>query len=409
MAEKKRWALLAGVGPGIMVAATGVGAGDVVTAAVAGARYGSLILWAALLGALVKWSLNEGLARWQLATGTTLLEGWMRHMPRFVTLYFLVYLVFWSFIVGGALMAACGLAGHALIPQLPVAAWGIIHSLAAAALVLTGRYSLMENLMKWFIGLMFTVVVVCAVLVAPPLPQLIRGALVPVVPEGSATWLLGVIGGVGGTVTVLSYGYWIREKGWRGADDFPRARVDLSVAYVLTGLFGVAIMVVTAGVQVEQVSGTQMALAVATQLGAVLGPLGKWAFLIGFWAAVFSSMVGVWQGVPYLFADYCGQAHDPEEVPTVDPKGAAYRGFLAFLALPPAILLFFSRPVWIVKAYAVAGAFFMPFLAVLLLVMNNRKTWVGRHRNGWLANTLLIIALALFGTLLVIEVQRRFL
>ncbi|MCG8668777.1 MAG: Nramp family divalent metal transporter, partial [Pseudomonadales bacterium] len=79
MESKDKWS---GIGPGIMVAATGVGAGDVVTAAVAGARYGYLILWAALIGAILKWSLNEGLARWQLATGTTLLEGWIRHMPR---------------------------------------------------------------------------------------------------------------------------------------------------------------------------------------------------------------------------------------------------------------------------------------------------------------------------------------
>ena len=38
------------LGPGFMVAATGVGAGDLIAASVAGARYGVIILWAALLG-----------------------------------------------------------------------------------------------------------------------------------------------------------------------------------------------------------------------------------------------------------------------------------------------------------------------------------------------------------------------
>ncbi|MCG8606498.1 Nramp family divalent metal transporter, partial [bacterium] len=66
---------LAVIGPGIAIAATGVGAGDMVAAAVSGARYGFAVIWAAAAGALLKFVLNEGLARWQLATGTTLLEG----------------------------------------------------------------------------------------------------------------------------------------------------------------------------------------------------------------------------------------------------------------------------------------------------------------------------------------------
>ncbi len=67
---------LRGLGPGIVIAATGLGAGDLIAASVAGANYGIALLWAAMVGALLKFTLNEGLARWQLATGTTLLEGW---------------------------------------------------------------------------------------------------------------------------------------------------------------------------------------------------------------------------------------------------------------------------------------------------------------------------------------------
>ena len=66
--------------PGILVAATGVGAGDLVTASLAGSEVGLVLLWAAVLGALLKWALNEGLARWQMATGTTLLQGWVQKL-----------------------------------------------------------------------------------------------------------------------------------------------------------------------------------------------------------------------------------------------------------------------------------------------------------------------------------------
>ena len=34
-----------------------------------------------------------------------------------------------------------------------------------------------------------------------------------------------------------------------------------------------------------------------------VGPFGKWVFLVGFWAAVFSALLGVWQSLPYLFTD----------------------------------------------------------------------------------------------------------
>ena len=104
---RPRWyTYLALVGQGIAVAATGVGAGDMVAAAVAGARYGFAVVWAAAVGAVLKCVLNEGLARWQLATGTTLLEGWVERLGRWVQVYFLVYLVLWSFLVAGALISA---------------------------------------------------------------------------------------------------------------------------------------------------------------------------------------------------------------------------------------------------------------------------------------------------------------
>lgn len=104
------------LGPGFVVAATGVGAGDLIAASVAGARYGTIILWAALLGGLLKFVLNEGVARWQIATDTTLLEGWIHKLPRGVSWYFLLYLLLWSFVVAGALISFCGLAAHTLFP-----------------------------------------------------------------------------------------------------------------------------------------------------------------------------------------------------------------------------------------------------------------------------------------------------
>ncbi len=396
------------IGPGLVIAATGLGAGDLIAAAVAGARYGTTILWAAILGAIVKFAMNEGLVRWQLATGSTLIEGWIQRLPRIVSLYFLVYLVSWSFIVAGALMAGTGLAAHALYPGISVAHWGMLHSLAALVLVITGRYALLEKIMKLFMALMLLVVLVCAVWVAPGLADIARGLLAPAIPKGSAVFVMSVIGGVGGSVTLLCYGYWIRERNWNSSADLQRSRLDLGVAYLLTGIFGISIMVIAAGVQPEVVSGPGMVLGLADRLAEVVGPTGKWCFLTGFWSAVFSSMLGVWQGVPYLFADFIGQFKaEPGAPVSVDTRSPVYRSYLLYLALPPMLLLLAGKPVWLVIAYAVAGAFFMPLLAALLLYMNNRRDWLGRLKNGAASNCMLLLSVLVFGLLLYTEIAKQ--
>jgi Mn2+/Fe2+ NRAMP family transporter len=396
-------------GPGLVIAATGLGAGDLIAASVAGANYGTAILWTAVLGGIMKFALNEGLARWQLATGSTLLEGWVQRLPKAVSIYFFIYLLLWTFIVAGALIAACGLAAHALLPDLSINQWGITHSLLALALVIIGRYTLLERVMKIFIALMFAVVLVCAVLVAPELPGVLQGLLVPRVPDGSVLFIFGVVGGIGGSVTLLCYGYWIRERGWTKPEDVHRSRKDLAMAYILTGLFGIAIMVIAAGVKPEVLTGPDMALSVANYLETVVGPVGKWCFLVGFWSAVFSSMLGVWQGVPYIFADFIQQyTMQPGTPSVVTTRSPAYRGYLIYIALPPMLLLLLIKPVWLVVIYAVAGAFFMPLLAVLLLYMNNRRSWVGGLASGVTSNTVLLLSILVFSMLLVTEITRYF-
>lgn len=396
------------IGPGLVIAATGLGAGDLVAASVAGAKFGTAILWAAVLGAIMKFAMNEGLTRWQLATGTTLLEGWVQRLPRFVSIYFFIYLLLWSFVVAAALIAGTGLAAHALLPGLSLEAWGIIHSLLATVLVLIGRYQALEFLMKLFMALMMIVVMICAVLVAPDLSEILAG-LVPSKPDGSLLFILGVIGGVGGSVTLLCYGYWIRERNWNSRDDLLRTRRDLAVAYLLTGLFGIAIMIVSASLNPEMVTGPQMAMSVANQLEAVVGPIGKWSFLVGFWAAVFTSMLGVWQGIPYLFADFIQQYKTPRQATrNIDTRSASYRGYLLYIAIPPMIMLLLGKPVWLILIYAIAGAFFMPLLGVLLLLMNNRRAWLGELRNGPVMNLVLLTSVLVFGLLLYDKIAQSF-
>jgi Mn2+/Fe2+ NRAMP family transporter len=390
------------LGPGLALAATGVGAGDLVAAAVTGARYGEAVLWAALAGAALKLALNEGLARWQLATGTTLLEGWVAHLGRWVRIYFGLYLFVWSFLVGGALISACGLAAHAIVPALSVTTWGIVHTAVAAALVLLGRYRAFEPVMKVLVAVMVVTLVGTALTVESP-AAIARAAVTSAgLPAGSGRLVLGVIGGVGGSLTLLSYGYWMRERGWEGERWLRVVRVDLVVAYGVTGLFGIALMVLATRVlhaRGAEIAGAEGVVVMASMLGEVTGPIGASIFLAGFWAAVGSSMLGVWQGVPYLFCDFLGTVRGvpPQERDALLSSGSRpYRLFLLWLAGAPVVLLFVGRPVGVVVLYSIVGALFMPLLAGTLLVLGRRTRLVGRLRNGPLAVAALLVALALF-------------
>ena len=133
----------------------------------------------------------------------------------------------------------------------------------------------------------------------------------------------------------------------------------------------------------------------------MIGAPGKWIFLIGFWAAVASSLLGVWQSLPYLFADFVDlQNHKPGIRRGRDlRKTTAYRGGLLFIALAP--LVFLNFPVKQIQlTYGVFGAFFLPLLALTLLIMNNKRPWVGSDfLSSKFTNVVLAAALALFAYL----------
>lgn len=69
----KKWKV---IGPGLIVAATGVGAADMVATLVAGSKFGYGLLWALVVGVILKIVLVEGAGRYSLASGKTIFEGW---------------------------------------------------------------------------------------------------------------------------------------------------------------------------------------------------------------------------------------------------------------------------------------------------------------------------------------------
>ena len=371
----------------MLLAATGVGGGDLATASFAGSILGTAVLWAVLVGAFLKFVVTEGLARWQLATGGTFLEGVAHRLGPGVIWVFLPYLVIWSLFVGSAQMSACGVALHALVPVFDDPThgkifFGILSSLVGLVLVLRGGYRLFEKIMRVCISVMFVTVVLTAALLWPGTGEVLRGLVVPnfaALSGESLTWTVALIGGVGGTLTVLCYGYWMREEGRTGVEDLWICRVDLGVGYAMTAVFGVSMVIIGSGIQIEG-AGSTLLVDLAERLEGPIGPVGKWMFLIGAWGTVFSSLLGVWQAVPYLFADswrLAKRGTAGAQGVRVDTGARPYRIFLILLALVPMSGLFVGFQ-QVQKIYTISGAMFFPFLALALLILNGRSAWVGQ-------------------------------
>jgi Mn2+/Fe2+ NRAMP family transporter len=401
----KFWAVL---GPGLLLAATGVGGGDLATATFVGGMLGTAVLWAVALGAFMKFVVTEGLARWQLATGQTIIEGAVYRLGPIVIWIFLPYFLLWSFFVGAAQMSANGVALHAIIPVFDdpndgKIAFGVLSSLAGLGIVLRGGYRGFDIAMKVCIGVMFVTIALTAVALWPGTGQVLHGLFVPALPRADSeaiVWTVSLVGGIGGTLTVLSYGYWLREEGRTSPEDLRTCRIDLAASYFMMALFGILMMIVGQTVTLEG-QGTAMLVVLSDRLGEELGPVGKWLFLAGTFGTVFSSLLGVWQATPYLFAECwrLGVRRDPKPV---DTRAPTYRWFLIVLALVPMVGLFGSfREVQ--KIYTFIGAYIFPTLALLLIVFNSRSAWVGQRFKNHPVTIVLLAGVLIFFTWLAIE------
>ena len=401
--------------PGLLLAATGVGAGDLLTAGFAGMETGLVLLWAVALGAIIKFTLTEAMIRRQLASGLNPLQDWSGNLGDWIRPVFLTYIIFWSFFTGGALISACGVAGHALLPlfenaELSRACWGLSHSLIALLLIRARKFGLFEKVMSFCVVGLFGIVVVGAALIRPDPGEILSGLFLPRLPAAArgTLWAPAVIGGVGGTLTLLSYGYWVEQEGRRGLAGLRTSRIDLAISYSLTAIFGMAMLVICAGLTENgplqanfQANKSNFAYIVAERLKRTLGNGGAIFFLLGFWAAVFSSLLGVWQSIPPIFArfqvneSFREDARDYSETKINRTQNI----FLVCLAVLPALnLLLPLKTVQLV--YSIFGSLFLPLLASILLILGNRKPVEAeglKFQNGLLSNGLLVLTLLFFG------------
>lgn len=233
---------------------------------------------------------------------------------------------------------------------------------------------------------------------------MLKGLFVPTIPAGAGTTVLSVLGGIGGSIAMLAYNYWLREEKMAGPQWVKFVRADIAIAYVFTALFGISVMIIANQafhVPGVQVSNAQAVTKMAETLRDIIGPVGFYAYSIGFWAAVFASLLGVWQSVPYLFADFYGllRRYDrARRAGLTQVTSTPYRLALLFITVAPIPFAFMDQPLLVIRTFTIVGSLFIPFLAATLLYLNNFRIPAGSGvaKNSALTNAVLVFALAVF-------------
>ncbi len=395
---RARWG---GLGPGIVFLLTAVGPGDLVSNVAAGASHGYALLWVLPVALVFRYAWLSTSARYVLITGETLISGFARYGrgPLWLTLGGLAVIRHLSNLTKLVLL---GSTAHVLLP-LPtphsMAVWATALTLAGYLLMVRGGYGPIERLCKALAFGLGVLLVATAVVVRPSISGIARGLLVPSAPADAGLYttallVMALVGTESGSLTNITYSYFVREKGWRGVRDLGAQRVDLAIGVAGLLLAGVLLQVVAAatlhgtGTTVQSVD--DLSRAFSTRFG----ELGLTVFAAGLLGKTFAGFVGGTTGYALVASDIWrrldlgGRGSDEGSDRRHD---RTYRVAIALLALPPLyVVLTGWKPVILALVSSAAMAALIPLLAIGLLVLGNDQRRLGEHANGWPANTLIV-------------------
>jgi Mn2+/Fe2+ NRAMP family transporter len=316
-------------GPGLIVSASVVGAGELITATALGAEAGFVLLWLVVFSTLVKIAVQVEMARYSIVTGQGGMEGYAKVPPRFGRVSWVF--VMWCLMALSKLIQTGGLIGGmaaALSILLPIGSgplettsltiWAVIVTVIAIATLYSNRYGLIERVAV-FLTMTFVVVTVVIALGLPMTEFAYSGGdlasgLSLQLPAGAIGIAVAMFGLTGvGSEEITAYTYWCLEKGYGrwsgpadGTEDYKRRargwiavmQKDAMVAWVIYTVATMSFYVMGAAVLNPQglvPQGNDMIQVLSETYSGVLGDWGRILFLIGAVAALGST---IWAAIP---------------------------------------------------------------------------------------------------------------
>ncbi|SDK79309.1 Nramp family divalent metal transporter [Microbulbifer yueqingensis] len=389
------------IGPAAMVAAAFIGPGTVVTASLAGARFGYALLWALLFAVIASVVLQEMAARLGVVTqrglGENIRETFQQPLARFAA----ITLVASAILVGnaayqggniaGASLGIRALAGNAGLPGWGFNPWAVVIALLAFVLLWSGSYRLIEKSLVALVGLMSLAFLATFAISRPDIGGFLQGLLVPRIPEGAALTVIALIG-----TTVVPYNLFLHSSSasqkWRDARELPLARGDLLFSIPLGGLISIAIVGTAAAAFFRHQLELQGAGDIAATMRPLFGDLATTLMGIGLFAAGISSALTAPLAAAYALCGILGLRPDL--------RSNAFRAiWVAVLVTGTGVAALELKPVKVIWFAQVANGLLLPVItAFLLWEMNTSR--LGEYRNSpWqnLAGLLVLLVTVMLG------------
>ncbi len=374
---------------GILTAIGGfVDIGDLVTNSLVGARFGLSLVWVVLVGVLGICVFAEMSGRVAAVSGRATFDLVRERLGPRAGMLNLVGSMAVTFLtltaeIGGvalALQLATSVNTYLWIPVVGAAVWLVLWRV---------KFAVMENAFG-LAGIALIVFAVAVWQLGPDWGGLVSSAVQPAVPvtEDWASYAYYGVALFGAAMTPYEVFFFSSggiEDGWT-PKDLGTMRANVFIGFPLGGLLSIAIAAAAAtvllprGIEVETLG--QVALPVVVGCG----KLGLAFVLLGFFAATFGAACETGLSVGYSVAQYFGWQWGK----FVEPLRAARFHVVVLLSCVAAvgILLTTVDPVMVTEYSVVFSAVALPLTYLPILVVANDRTYMGRHVNGWLANTL---------------------
>ncbi len=191
--------LLRNFGPGMMLMMTGIGTSHLVTAPVAGGRYGYALLWCLPIAYIFKYYGFEMAIRFTHATGRSMLDAYATAWKKIPVWYVLVTTIIQSAVgQAGRLIAAAAVVFYFFRMYLGVdipgfdddkelAIYGFVLGIVSVAVILRGRYAVVELVTKIAAGILILCTFAVFAVEPAPIAEFVHFFKLET-PEGS--WLI---------------------------------------------------------------------------------------------------------------------------------------------------------------------------------------------------------------------------
>jgi manganese transport protein len=434
------WAALRKIGPGIVLAGTIVGSGELLLTTGLGAKHGFIFLWLILFSCVIKVFVQVELGRYAISSGKPTLGALKEIRVLGISgtwlLWWWLVMLFCTVFQIGAMTGTIGQAMNLVFPQfangcveiarsISVDAadyfqerrefpWSITVCLITVALIYGGSYRRIEWLTTVIVVSVTLITVLAAMsLYATDYPvrwEAVKEGFKFQIPSDGIPFAFAVFGitGVGAT-ELFYYPYWCLEKGYAryvgyadGSAEWERRAkgwirvlyLDAWISMVVFTVSTVAFYVMGAAVLHPQnlvPEGTELIDTLSKMYVAPFGPWARIVFLVGASAVLFKTLYLSCAGNSRLTVDFLDLVGLVKCTSSESRARVVKRYCLVFPTLALILYVFAQKPGMMVAIGGIAQAATLPMIAIATLYFRYRKV-DPRLRPNWMVDLCLVIA-----------------